>query len=120
MPIQTWKDAPDEFAGQSVQLFPGLRLYCDGILATQLPALDEVGLHLFERDAFLVAARLRDQDILNVLPQGLVFLRSMTAAVLRPLSSVMNWIPVMGRFFLQCCSSTLPRPVAPVNSNGHR
>src|SRR5438067_796597 len=41
-------------------------------LATQLPALDEVGFQLFERDAFLATARLGDEHVLNVLPKCLV------------------------------------------------
>jgi len=41
-------------------------------LATELAALDQVCLHLFERDALLVPARSRYEHILNILPEGVM------------------------------------------------
>src|ERR1017187_6231841 len=61
---------PDSF----LSFFSALDVNATSYLATELAASDQVGLYLFERDAFFMPPRPGNQHVLNILPQGPVFL----------------------------------------------
>ena len=64
-------------------------------LATQAPALDQIGLDGFEGHAFLFAPAFRDHTVVEILQTAPCLRRSIWTATLRPFSSVRNWMPVI-------------------------
>jgi len=75
-------------SGKRKSSFSALDLNATLYSGTQFAASDELRLDLFQRNTFLVAPGLGDQNILDLLPEFGMYAESIWTATLRPSSSV--------------------------------